>query len=194
MAAKKIGLTAADVMSSSSAWSRAIPGPASFNWNGFAIDLTHQVGESFHSMVRANPVLTASPDGKFVYGMSRFGNDLTILRAEDGSVVTKLAIGGDSLGVLRADRGSLLCAWSGKQLHWLDMRTNEVRTVQRPCHGRFVRIQPDPQGDWFVTFSEHCAQFWDTGTGALLASIENLGKPRFVMPSVALKESASGKE
>jgi DNA-binding beta-propeller fold protein YncE len=181
MTAKTIGILAAGAASSSSTWSNAFPGPNSFNWNGFAIDMARVMGDAFRLLVAGNPSLKISPDGKFAYAMSSFGNDVTIIQIQDRTVAAKIGVGGDSQGLVRANRGTLLCAWAGKRLTWISTATNEVQSTQRPCHGRFARVQIEPEQRWIVTFSDRCAVFWDVMTGDRLAGIEKLGKPRLVL-------------
>ena len=181
MRAKTLGLSAADAFSSPSTWSRVVPGPQSFNWNGFAIDLTYALARSFRALIPQNPLLVARPDGQFLYAMSRFGNDVTIIRTADAGVVTKIGIGSDSKALLTGRPGNLLCAWTGSKLTWIDMTSNSVVAVGKPCHGSFIRAQVEPEQDLVVTFSDRCANFWDAATGHRLASIESLGKPRLLL-------------
>ncbi len=179
--AKEIGILAAAVASSSSTWSNAVPGSNSFSWNGFMIDMTTAMGEAFRLMAAGNPSLKVSPDGRFVYALSRFVNDVTIIDTQNRTVTATIETGGDSQGLVRANRGTLLCAWAGKRLTWINMSTNQVHSTQRPCHGRFARVQVEPGQRWLVTFSDRCAMFWDVITGERVASIEELGKPRLVL-------------
>jgi hypothetical protein len=158
-----------------------IPGPQSFNWNGFAIDLTNALAKSFRALVAQNPLLVAGPDGQFLYAMSRYGNDVTIIRTSDAGVVTKMAVGSNSRALLIGQTGNLLCAWTGSKLTWIDMTSNSVASIGKPCHGSFVRAQVEPEQNLVVTFSDRCANFWDGATGHRLAAIENLGKPHLLL-------------
>jgi DNA-binding beta-propeller fold protein YncE len=174
MAAKALGLAAAGGAV------RGVAGPNSFSWNGFAVDSLDMMSKVFAGMVTGNPLLKVAPEGRFVYGMSRFGNDTTIIRATDSTVIGKVATGSEGQGLILAE-GGLLCAWAGKQMTWIDTRANTIRSKKRPCHGRFDRVQIGPEDNWLITFGQRCAMFWDTRTGELVAAVEKLGKPRLVV-------------
>ena len=139
------------------------------------------LGDAFRLLVAGNPLLKISPDGKFAYAMSRFGNDVTIIQIQNSTVVRKIGVGGDSQGLVRANRGTLLCAWAGKRLTWINTAKHEVQSTQRPCHGRFARGQIEPEQRGIVTVRDRCAVFWDAMRGDRVAGIEKLGKPRLVL-------------
>jgi hypothetical protein len=174
MAAKALGMAAAGGAA------RGVAGPNSFSWNGFAVDSLDMMSKVFAGMVTGNPLLKVGTQGRFIYGMSRFGNDTTIIRATDSTVIGKVKTGSEGHGLILAEWG-LLCAWAGKQLTWIDTGANTIRSKKRPCHGRFDRVQIGPEDNWLITFGERCAMFWDTRTGELVAAVEKLGKPRLVV-------------
>jgi hypothetical protein len=174
MAAKALGLAAAQGAAD------GVAGRNSFSWNGFALDSLDMASKVLAALPTGNPLLKVGPEGTFVYGMSRFGNDTTVIRAADSTVIANLVTGGDGRGLILAE-GGLLCAWSGKQLTWIDTGANAIRSKKRPCHGRFDRVQVGPESNWLVTFGQRCAAFWDTHTGERIAAVENLGKPRLVV-------------
>jgi hypothetical protein len=174
MAAKALGLAAAEGAAG------GVAGRNSFSWNGLALDSLDLTSKVFAAIPAGNPLLNVGPEGRFVYGMSRFGNDTTIIRASDSTVTAKLVTGGGGQGLVLAE-GGLLCAWAGKQLTWIDTAANTIRSKKRPCHGRFDRAQIGPENNWLITFGQHCAMFWDTRTGELVAAVEKLGKPRLVV-------------
>jgi hypothetical protein len=174
MAAKALGLAAAEGAAG------GVAGRNSFSWNGLALDSLGMMSKVFAAMATGNPLLKVGPEGRFVYGMSRFGNDTTIIRAADSTVVAKLVTGSGGRGLISAE-GGLLCAWAEKQLTWIDTGANTIRSKKRPCHGRFDRVQIGPESNWLITFGQRCAMFWDTRTGEPIAAVENLGKPRLVV-------------
>lgn len=169
MVAKSLGLAATEGAG------RGV-GPQSLSWNGFALSVADTVSRSLRALAPMNLQLTVSSDGRFGYGLSRFGNDLTIFTTEDGTIVEKLPVGGGSQGLLAGE--GLLCVWTTKRLIWVDTSWNAVKSMERPCHGTFDRVQPDLEHHRIITYSEHCAMFWDSRTGKLLGTVEGLGKPR----------------
>jgi hypothetical protein len=181
MAAKSIASAAGDIAGSSTTWSAH-----SANWNGFAIDMVNQLGKSMRFMSPSNPFLTTSPDGRFAYALSTWGNDVSIINMLDGAVIRQIGLGTDGLGVTRSEDGPVICAWGRKKVNWIDTSTNELRSTERPCHGHFVRVQLEPEQRWIVLYSDRCATFWDTKTGVRVAAIEDLGKPRLVFSSAGI--------
>ncbi|MFN7992819.1 MAG: hypothetical protein U0Q18_04425 [Bryobacteraceae bacterium] len=182
MAAKAFGLALAAAASSSSTWANAVPGPNSFNLNGFAVDVARGLQPAFRLLLPHNPLLNIRPDGRFGYAMSRFGGDVTVFETSTGSILAHIPVGKESRGLLPPSDGSLLCAWAGSELTWIDMNANSVKLRQKACDRRFARVQVDAEQRWIAAFSDRCAGFYDPRTGARLGHLENMGKPRLMLP------------
>ena len=133
---------------------------------------------------RTNVELTTSPDGKFVYALNTFSNDVTIIKSEDGTVLDHIPVGRGEGRVFRAPGDRFICAYSSNKVTLIDPSTNKVH-LEHNVGGAFSQFLTDDQNQRLLMLSSESLYVFSADKGELTGSITGLKNARSVILPMA---------
>jgi DNA-binding beta-propeller fold protein YncE len=126
---------------------------------------------------RTNVELTTSPDGRFVYALNTFSNDVTIIKSEDGTVLDHVPVGRGEGRVFRAPGDRFICAYTSKKVTLIDPSTNKVQ-LEHNVQGILSQFLTDDQNQRLLVLSNESLHAFSAEKGELIGSIDGLKNAR----------------
>lgn len=127
-----------------------------------------------------NLSLAASPDGKFVYALNTFTDDVTVINSEDGSVLDKVPVGVSCRRVQLAPGGKYVCAYASKKITLIDTQTQKA-TVHELTSGHVNTVYTDDANGRILALTTDSVLIFDTEKGDLEQTISGLRDPRLLV-------------
>jgi YVTN family beta-propeller protein len=122
---------------------------------------------------RTNVELTTSPDGRFVYALNTFSNDVTIIKSEDGTVLDHVPVGRGEGRVFRSPGDRFICAYTSKKVTLIDPSTNKVQ-LEHNVEGTLSQFLTDDQNQRLLVLSSESLHVFSAEKGELVGSIAGL--------------------
>jgi YVTN family beta-propeller protein len=120
-----------------------------------------------------NVELTTSADGKYVYALNTFSNDVTIIKADDATVIDHIAVGRGGGRVFRAPGGRFICAYTDAKVTLIDPTTNKVQ-VEHNVDGTLRQFITDDRQRRLMVLSTKALHVFSADEGKLVGSLEGL--------------------
>jgi YVTN family beta-propeller protein len=138
-----------------------------------------------------NLSLAASPDGKFVYVLNTFSDDVTIINSEDGSVLDKIAVGGSCRRIQITPGGRYVCAYASKKVTLIDTQTQKP-LVHELTNGRVNSVNADEASGRILVLTTDSILVLDAEKGSVVGSVLGLTDPRMLVLPRARASIRSG--
>ncbi|MBI3471234.1 MAG: hypothetical protein HY013_07750 [Candidatus Solibacter usitatus] len=126
-----------------------------------------------------NVELSSSPDGRFLYALNTFSNDVTIVNIADGAVVDKVPFGGHTLR--RIGAGNRLLGYTGNQVNFIDTKENKKVEAFKLASGRINDVEPDEAGNRLIALTSKSLVFLDAEKGSVISTVDGFGDALFVV-------------
>lgn len=127
--------------------------------------------------------LAASPDGKYVYALNSFSQDITIINTADYSVVDKVPVSGDCRRVMVTPGGKFICAYSPKQMILIDAQTNKRAVEHKIDSGKLNNVYVDEVGHRIFAMTSNAVLVWDAEKGDQVAKLDGFNEPDLMIAS-----------
>ena len=128
-----------------------------------------------------NVELAASSDGKSVYALNSQTNDVTIIDSSEGKVLGHVAVGGGARRAMPVPGGRFVCAYSNKEITLIDTQSNKQQVEHKSTTGKVNAVQTDEGGHKVLALTSKALEVWDSEEGKLIANIDGLTEPQFVV-------------
>jgi DNA-binding beta-propeller fold protein YncE len=132
-----------------------------------------------------NLTLAASADGKTLYALNTSTNDVTMIDVAKGEVLGHVAVGGGARQVMLAPGGRFVCAYSNKEITFIDTGTNKQHSEHKLTDGKVMTVSPDPKSGRVLALLSNGLQVWDANEGKLVTTVSGLTQARFLTHSAA---------
>jgi DNA-binding beta-propeller fold protein YncE len=127
-----------------------------------------------------NLSLAASADGKTLYALNTSTNDVTMVDVAQGQVLGHVAVGGGARQVMLAPGGKFVCAYSDKEITFIDTQTNKQHSEHKVTDGKVMTLSPDLKSGLVLALLSNGLQVWDAKEGKLLTTVSGLTQARFL--------------
>jgi YVTN family beta-propeller protein len=139
---------------------------------------------SFHP-ASPNLELSASPDGKFIYALNTFSNDVTIINSADGTVIERVAVGGGCRRLGLAPGGKFVYSNTSGQFNLINTQTNKKHLEYKLPSGRINNLRTlEPEGK-IVALTSKSLLIWDAESGEQVATVEGFNEPYLLLEPAA---------
>jgi hypothetical protein len=121
----------------------------------------------------------AAPQGNAIYAFHAPTADVTVIRADDGAILEKIAVEGVAMGA--TPNGRLVYTYGPRGITWIDTQTNKKLRDYHPDSSKVRSMQALENGQGIVTLTTKSLLVWDGTSGSLVAKVENLHDPSFIV-------------
>ena len=139
-----------------------------------------------------NLSLASSSDGKFVYALNTFTDDVTIINSEDGSVVDKVPVGASCRRIQLAPGGKYIYAYAAKKVTLIDTQTQKP-LVHDLADSHVNTVYADEADGRILALTTTSVLVLDARDGSTLGSIPGLTDPRILVLPRSTTDSNSAR-
>jgi DNA-binding beta-propeller fold protein YncE len=127
-----------------------------------------------------NLSLASSSDGQTLYALNTQTNDVTMINSGDGKILGHVAIGGGARQVMLAPGGKFVCAYSNKEITFIDAAKNQQHAEHKLTDGKVMMVTPDAKSGRVLALLSNALEVWDAQEGKLVATVSGLTQAKFL--------------